>query len=236
MGFWSGVGSFISGAISGVCGVIGSLASTLGAGLTSLAMSLASLGTALLPIAGAIAIVAQVLGIFGKEDSVGDLGYQMENCHDKKPEDFDSTQAYIEHVRANVAKPSAEDKSNWSEEDKLKYTALGASVTLKAIEENKGFNLSPESWTTLCAHLGQVEGTDKQAKVLEKVVDNFKGADMDKLTQYLGGKLESTSDRILVSDKLNDMYQALNPDMSAREVYQEVEKFEKPVDVGKTNG
>ncbi|WP_104757904.1 hypothetical protein [Helicobacter salomonis] len=59
---------------------------------------------------------------------------------------------------------------------------------------------------------------------------------MDKLTQHLEGKLESTADRILVSDKLNDMYQALNPDMSAKEVYQEVEKFEKPVAVGKVDG
>ncbi|WP_104695269.1 hypothetical protein [Helicobacter salomonis] len=59
---------------------------------------------------------------------------------------------------------------------------------------------------------------------------------MDKLTQHLEGKLESTSDRILISDKLNDMYQVLNPDMSAREVYQEVKKFEKPVAIGKIDG
>ncbi|WP_104578910.1 hypothetical protein [Helicobacter felis] len=59
---------------------------------------------------------------------------------------------------------------------------------------------------------------------------------MDKFTQHLEGKLESTSDRILISDKLNDMYQVLNPDMSAREVYQEVKKFEKPVAIGKIDG
>ncbi|WP_120945586.1 hypothetical protein [Helicobacter labacensis] len=235
MGLFSAIGSFVS----GVCSAIGSLASSIGAGLASLGATLASLGSSLLPIVGVIFAVAQVLGIFGKEDKVDDLpdlGYQMANC-DKKPEDFESTQAYIAHVRANVEKPSLEAKEKWSDAEKLKYTALGAAGSLKAIEEIKGVSLSPENWVTLSTHVQEAGGTDThKAKVLEGVLDNFKGAQMDKLTQHLEGKLESAQDRILVSDKLNDMYQALNPDMSAKEVYQEVEKFEKPVRIGKVDG
>ncbi|WP_104753266.1 hypothetical protein [Helicobacter salomonis] len=241
MGFWSGVCSVVGSVVSAACSAIGSLASSIGAGLASLGATLASLGSGLLPIVGIIFAVAQVLGIFSKEDKVEDvedLGYQMTKC-DKKPEDFESIQAYIAHVRANVEKPSLEVKEKWSDAEKLKYTALGAAGTLKFIEEKKGVELSPENWITLATHTIEAGGKENEvynAKVLERVLDNFKGADMDKLTQHLEGKLESTADRILVSDKLNDMYQALNPDMSAKEVYQEVEKFEKPVAVGKVDG
>ncbi|WP_104750781.1 hypothetical protein [Helicobacter salomonis] len=239
MGWFGSLCSAIGGAISAACSAIGSLASSIGAGLASLGATLASLGSGLLPIVGIIFAVAQVLGIFSKEDKVEDvedLGYQMTKC-DKKPEDFENTQAYIAHVRANVEKPSLEAKEKWSDAEKLKYIALGAAGTLKFIEEKKGVELSPESWITLATHVEGAGGSLEQKRdSLTGVLDNFKGADMDKLTQHLEGKLESTADRILVSDKLNDMYQALNPDMSAKEVYQEVEKFEKPVAVGKVDG
>ncbi|WP_104732671.1 hypothetical protein [Helicobacter salomonis] len=234
-----GLFSAIGGAISAACSAIGSLASSIGAGLASLGATLASLGSGLLPIVGIIFAVAQVLGIFSKEDKVEDmedLGHQVANCN-KKPEEFESYQAFIDYARANVEKPSKEDKLKWSDADHLKNTAIAAAVSLKAIEEKKGVELSPESWVSLSAHVEGAGGTPEQkAQVLNGVLDNFKGADMDKLTQHLEGKLESTADRILVSDKLNDMYQALNPDMSAKEVYQEVEKFEKPVAVGKVDG
>ncbi|WP_104578911.1 hypothetical protein [Helicobacter felis] len=76
----------------------------------------------------------------------------MTKC-DKKPEDFESTQAYIAHVRASIEKPSLEAKEKWSDVEKLKYIALGAAGTLKAIEEKKGVELSPDSWVTLSTHV-----------------------------------------------------------------------------------
>ncbi|WP_104757903.1 hypothetical protein [Helicobacter salomonis] len=101
--------------------------------------TLASLGSGLLPIVGIIFAVAQVLGIFSKEDKVEDmedLGHQVANCN-KKPEEFESYQAFIDYARANVEKPSKEDKLKWSDADHLKNTAIAAAVSLKAIEEKR---------------------------------------------------------------------------------------------------
>ncbi|GMB92715.1 hypothetical protein NHP200010_04260 [Helicobacter bizzozeronii] len=241
MGWFSGMCSLVGSVVGGACRALGSLAGAIGTGLATLGVALAGLGSSLLPLMGVILAVGQVLGIFRKEDKVEDienLGYQMTQC-DKKPEDFESTQAYIDHVRANIQKPNAEDKIKWSDVDRLKFNALGAGVSLKAIEEVKGVSLSPAGWAILATHIveaGGKENTIYNAKVLEGVLDNFKGADMDKLTQHLDGKLESTQDRLLISDKLNDMYQALNPDMSTKEVFEEVIKLEKPVKLGKLDG
>ena len=83
MGFFGA----ISGAISSAVSVVSSMAGSLG-GLASAAMNaLKVAGPWLGQIANIVSAIAQLLGIFKKEDNIEEMGAKAMQS-DKKPEDF----------------------------------------------------------------------------------------------------------------------------------------------------
>ena len=92
MGFFSA----ICGAIGGICSAIGgALGGALGIAATAIAGLVGS------PVFGAvvglISLVSTVIGLTKKDEKQEELGAKA-MLSDKKPEDFDSYQAYIDHV------------------------------------------------------------------------------------------------------------------------------------------
>ena len=61
---------------------------------------------------------------------------------DKKPEDFDSINDYIEYLRQEI-KVDAAKLENLSEEERMKYQVLGLGLYVKNIEEQQGMKLDP---------------------------------------------------------------------------------------------
>lgn len=61
---------------------------------------------------------------------------------DKKPENFDSINDYIEYLRQEI-KVDAAKLENLSEEERMKYQAVGLGLYVKNIEEKQGMKLDP---------------------------------------------------------------------------------------------
>ncbi|EAI7225308.1 hypothetical protein CK602_08505, partial [Campylobacter coli] len=98
MGFWSAVGGFISSCAS----AIGSACKAIGGVIMD---GIGKLAGAMLPHIGTISIIlniiGQITGLFNKDDNVEDLGAAMRQS-DKKPEDFDSINAYIDYLKNEI--------------------------------------------------------------------------------------------------------------------------------------
>ena len=96
MGFWGAVCGFVS----GVCGAIGgAIGGALGIAATAIAGLVGS------PVFGAvvglISLVSTVIGLTKKDEKQEELGAKA-SLTDKKPQDFDSYQAYIDHLSNDV--------------------------------------------------------------------------------------------------------------------------------------
>jgi len=214
MGFWSSVG----GCIGSVCSAVGSCVSAVGSVLASSAQLLVSVAGAYLgPVVNVISAVAQMLGVFKKEDDPEDLGRRAA-ISDKKPEDFDSTEQYIEHLRNDIQIDKEKMKKE-TDIDKAAYQAIGAGIAVKGISEKKGFDIPMEAWVTF-AKLG-MENKEKEVNAL---LDDFKG-DIGKVSEYAEGKL-SAKEEMVVGDRLVDCYKKLEPSMSEAEIERKVMQLE----------
>ncbi|MGL4876086.1 MAG: hypothetical protein ACRC30_15715 [Clostridium sp.] len=179
MGFWSSVGSFVSSigsAVSAGISAIGSGLSKLGNVVGSMAIKLGGgLGLAVasfIPVLGkitlvveAITMIAQGLGLIGKEEQPEELGQKAE-MSEKKPEDFDSTQEYIEYLKNEVALDKEKFK-NITEDELMAYKITGSAILLDGISEKKGIQITP----TFIRDMAKVGLNGKQ---MEGVIDKFK--------------------------------------------------------------
>ena len=164
MEFWSSVSSFVSGvgsALSAVgsaiCRGVSSLCTaiagtTLGGAIGGVVSKLvATIGVAFPPleiinaiiiVASIVSKIAEALGLKEKEkDEPDELAMKAEKS-DKKPEDFDSTEAYIKHLQEEIELTDEEkDKlKNMDEEKRSAYRATGTYLYTKYINEKLGFD------------------------------------------------------------------------------------------------
>lgn len=208
MGFWGAVcsvGSAIVGALSSAASFIGG---AIGSGLSTLSniVNIALNPKELIQtIANIVVTIAEVLGIIKKEESVEELGAKALET-DKKPEDFDSIEEYIDHLRNEISIDKAKLES-MSESDRLTCTAVGSIILAKGISEKKGIEVDTD-------FLAEVAKMKMEAKEVEAYIDNFKAKDLElRLTDYLNGKL-SVSENLEIKSVLKDTIQQLNPEMS----------------------
>jgi len=168
MGFWSLVGSFVSSAVS----VISSVASGLGSAVSSAAGSLLKIASPWLePIAQIAQVIGIALGVLKPKDDVEELGAKAMQS-DKPMEAFATTSAYIDYLRSEV-KLNQEKFESATKGERFARTAVGAAITIKGVEEKKGFEIPIETWIAL----GKM-GTDKLAnkeQEIDAIIDTFKG-------------------------------------------------------------
>ncbi|MDQ6962436.1 MAG: hypothetical protein Q9M28_07920 [Mariprofundaceae bacterium] len=215
MGFWSTVGSCVSSAVSMVSSAVSSIGSSLGT-LANTVLKVA--GPWIGPISQIVSAVAQLLGVFKKEDDPEELGAKAMQS-DKKPEDFGSSAEYIEHLRNEVTL----DKEKFEEAGKVERAArlaIGTGIAMRGINENKGFDVPVETWLAM-AKLG-LEG---KAQEVDRLLEAFKDGKLEDFAQYVDGKLDIKTEKE-VGDTLVEMYQALEPDVSIDEIEDKVMKME----------
>lgn len=139
MGWFS---SAIGSVCSAVCSAVSSVCSSIGGAIMGGIGSLAPVISPWLSIAVAvISVLAEIFTEKPEEEKPEELGMKAEQA-DKKPEDFDSINDYIEYLRQEI-KVDAAKLENLSEEERMKYQAVGLGLYVKNIEEKQGMKLDP---------------------------------------------------------------------------------------------
>lgn len=138
MGFFSAISS----ACSALCSAVSSVCSSIGGAIMGGIGSLAPVISPWLSIAvTVISVLAEIFTEKPKEEKPEELGMKAEQA-DKKPEDFDSINDYIEYLRQEI-KVDAAKLENLSEEERMKYQTVGLGLYVKNIEEKQGMKLDP---------------------------------------------------------------------------------------------
>lgn len=134
--------SAIGSVCSAVCSAVSSVCSSIGGAIMGGIGSLAPVISPWLSVAVAvISVLAEIFTEKPKEEKPEELGMKAEQA-DKKPEDFDSINEYIEYLRQEI-KVDAAKLENLSEEERMKYQAVGLGLYVKNIEEKQGMKLDP---------------------------------------------------------------------------------------------
>ncbi|HCG6410697.1 TPA: hypothetical protein NJ163_004642, partial [Vibrio parahaemolyticus] len=211
MGWLSSAISGVSSAISSACSSISSFASKIGSSIANVATSIASLGVSLAAKVGeVIKNVAVSLGIIQPEDDMEKLG-EKALASDKKPDDFDSMSAYIDHLRNDVTiDKEAFDKL--TDGEKLARASIGASITLKGINEKLGTVVSPSFMATVAVQ-------DLEAKEIIGTIKAYKEKNLntDDYSLYLKNELtvdESHKHR----GALVEAYKDLEPNLTFEQI------------------
>lgn len=138
MGLFSAIGSVCSALCSAVSSVCSSIGGAIMGGIGSLAPVISSWLSVAVAV---ISVLAEIFTEKPKEEKPEELGMKAEQA-DKKPEDFDSINDYIEYLRQEI-KVDAAKLENLSEEERMKYQAVGLGLYVKNIEEKQGMKLDP---------------------------------------------------------------------------------------------
>lgn len=211
MGFWGSVGSFIS----DVGSAISSAVSSIGGALASSAGNFLKVASPYLgEVMQVIQVVSQLLGILKPQDDIEEIGAKAMEA-DKKPEEFDSNAEYIDYLRNDI-ELDREKFENATDVEKMARKAVGASIVIKGIEENKGFDIPVTTWVAM-AKLGLGD----KAEEIDKILDTFKDGKLEDFVDYTEGKLEAKKE-LEVGDTLVEMYQKLEPSMSIDEIEDKV--------------
>ncbi|KJY87697.1 hypothetical protein CWB89_10260 [Pseudoalteromonas piscicida] len=202
--------------IGSACAAVSTICSTLGTGLVSAGKVIINAIQVGLPIAEkvfrAVDLVAKAWGIFTedhKEEDLYDLGMRAEQAsmNGMKSDNFDSYQEYIDHLRADIElKPNL----SLSDEDKLKYGALGTAVAIKGISDKYQVEIPDSFW---------LSGVNMnfQPEQFKPLLDAFESEKVvPKLEDFNKGKLPFSE-----HEKIYDVLESyLGESMTAQEVEQ----------------
>ena len=215
MGWLSSACSFVGSCVSGACSVIGSAVSSIGSAVASVATTIASLGVELAGKVGeGIKAVAISLGILKPEENLEELG-EKAMLSDKKPEDFDSINEYIDHLRQNVT-VDKEKFEKLDDKELLARSAIGASITLKGINEKLDTAITPEFMAEVA----------KQELAADQIVGTIKAYKENDLKTgdyglYLNDEL-SIDESDKHSSALVSAYQKLEPELTTEQIEDKV--------------
>jgi len=203
----STVGNFISSGISSIGGAISGFAKAIIAPFPQLIMA----ETAIKVIVTVISFIAQALNIIKKEETPEEIGAKAMECG-RSPEEFKSTEEYIEYLR-NEVQLDKEKFENMSQVEKLGCTAVGVAILTRGIEEKEKISIPVE-------FLHQVAKVNMKSEEVKCYIESFKNnglANMGDMVSFLKGdftniKVESVSSAILEALK------SLNPDLSEQDI------------------
>ena len=210
MGFWGAV----CGAIGGICSAIGgALGGALGIAATAIAGLVGS------PIFGAvvglISLVSTVLGLTKKDEKQEELGAKA-MLSDKKPEDFDSYQAYIDHISEIKLTPEMKDRLKTDDAFKTQCTSVGASMQWYGLNEKMGINMDIPSFVKL------VEAGVKTPEQFQAIASTFKSKEVEpKISDAIECKLPM-KEKAEVMDTLKEGVDKVE---GSKEIWEKLDKM-----------
>lgn len=179
MSFWSCLSSGIGSVCSAICDAV----SHVGKMCVSIATKLVE-SKVLEPIMAIVDFLAKVLVVIEKQESPEELGDKAMRA-DKKLEEFDSTNDYINYLRKEVKFDKAEfDKC--SDIDKTVRAAIGSTICTLGIEEKLNMLIPPE-------FLKKSAELKMHGEEVKNYLDSFKKiglSDMTDMCDYLERKAD----------------------------------------------
>ncbi len=219
MGFWSSLGSAISSAFSGAVKIVSTAVKAVGSVVVETAKQFLEVGVEKLKqVVSVLESIAKTLGIIKPEEDTEELGDKAMKA-EKKPEDFDSINEYIEYLR-NEIKSSREELQKLPLEDRLARKAVGCGILAKAIEEKKSLEIPIEFWK-------EATKVGLNAKEIDEFLTKFKNAGIAPrefvryLKRELDNKEESKMDSILIQ-----AYKELEPNLNDKEIQEKVVRLQ----------
>ncbi len=219
MGFWSSLGSAVSSFVSGAVSVVSSAIKAVGSVVVESAKKFLEMDIEKLEkIVTILETIAKALGIIKPEEDAEELGDKAMKA-DKKPEDFDSTNEYIEYLR-NEIRSSREEMESLPAEERLARRAVGSALLSKAISEKKSLDIPVEFWKESVT-LGL------SAKEIDQFLTKFKEAGVapSDFLKYLKRELASKEESVMDS-ALIKAYKTLEPGMDEKEIEEKVVRLQ----------
>lgn len=229
----SGVVGAVCSGVSKVCGAIGGALRLASKAVTGIAEVIGGLAPVLYPklelpkvfeiFVAIVNDIAEVLGIKETEkDDAEELALKAESA-DKKPEDFDSTEAYIQYLHEKV-ELDKEKMQNLTPEEKASYGVVGSYLYLKAAAEKLEVDEINAPFIMSVAKLG----LSPEAAV--NVIKNLKASGIrstDAVEDYLCGQSESLKTADAVDNALVSGMKESNPEMTEDDIYDSIIQLEK---------
>lgn len=233
----SSVGRAICSGVSRICSGIGGALGIAAKAVTGFAEKALGLGQILMPklpqmeivilMVKVISVIAEVLHIKEPEkDHPEELALKAEEA-DKKPEDFNSTQEYIEYLQKEV-KLDEKKTEKLSPEEKAAYSMVGSYLYTKAIAEklsldkdidaslimdivklNKDLGVKPEFFITVIRELKSKGITD--ANVIH---------------DFLHNNVKDLKTTTNVEECFFKSFKETNSDMTGKEIYDKLADME----------
>ncbi|OOE66951.1 YqfQ family protein [Salinivibrio sp. IB282] len=170
-------------------------------------MVIKTVGENLPKVMNAVEAVNVVTGVFNPSDSVSNLG-EKALAADKKPEDFDKINDYIDYLKHDVQ--VEEQNLNESSVDTAVRDVVGTTIAIKAIAENIDMQMSNISLPLL----NTVSKLDIGPALTLAIMKAYAQTELEPahLEKYLADKL-SLQEAHQHSDVLVRAHQIANPDM-----------------------
>jgi len=196
--------------------VISSLISNVGVDVVEGVKKFLSVGVEILEKAITIIDgVAKAVGIIEPDQHAEDIGDRAMRA-DKKPEDFDSINGYIDYLKKDIEGHTQAELESLPPEERLARKAVGCTVLSKAISEKKSLDIPYDFWeTAVKAGLTALE--------IDTFLTKFKasGLEPEDFNKYLKKELEFSKARKF-DNAMVTAYKELEPEMTEEEITEKI--------------
>ena len=219
MGFWSSLWSGVKSVAKAAVSIVTESVKAVGKVIVNEAKDFLKMSIETLKaVTTVLETIAKALGIIKNEENVEELGDKAMSA-DKKMEDFDSVNEYIEYLR-NEIKTSQEELQKLPLEEKLARRAIGSALLSKAISEKKSLEIPVEFWK-------EAVEAGLNAKEIDYFLDKFKKAGISPvdfakyLKRELNGEKESKIDNFLLEN-----FKELEPNLDEKDIEEKIVRLQ----------
>ncbi|MGL4403455.1 MAG: hypothetical protein ACRCTS_07035 [Fusobacteriaceae bacterium] len=212
MGFFSGISNFVSSA----CNFIGGCLPSLGKALAGAASVLiGKLFPVIDIVISIVKVIGVALGLIEEKDEVDELGAKA--CESElKPEDFSTTEEYINHLKNDI-KLDKEKFEGRSEIEKLAHKGIGVSIVKKGMEEKLGMEISND----FLYYAGKANLSGGETFGLMKIFKENNFTSMEKFESFMKNGMP-LSEKIKTGEMITDGL--LNTDENKDKSREDIEK------------
>lgn len=168
-----------------------------------------------------ISAVAEAMAEKPENETAEEVGYKAKVAYEDKgvkPENFDSTNEYIEYLRNNI-KVDEEQLHELNDEERAVYAAVGAGLYVKQVEEKYGMELPAEFWHRTASLEQEGKITKEMPADLIQFMKEHGVEDGKVFSDFVDEKLDvGSEEQEKMYDVLKDVYQKETPDATDDEL------------------